>query len=52
METEYGIRWQEAAKNGSVVTKEKIFTDSNKRDAYAEKLESKENFIAFVAWLN
>ena len=47
----YGIKWQQFNKKDQIVTKEKFFETETARDNFANKIEKKDNFYRFDAWL-
>ena len=49
---EYGVKWQEWNKNDQLVMKEKFFKCANARTKYCQRLEEKDNFNNYVAWVN
>lgn len=49
---EYGVRWSEFNKSDRITMKEKFFKTEKARAAFCEKLESKDNFYRFEAWMN
>lgn len=49
---EFGIRWVEFDRNDSMKKKQKFFKTKVARDKYADKLEKKDNFHEFDAWLD
>lgn len=51
-DTEWGVRWREWDRRDQLVTKERTFATEKALDRFVEKLEKKDNFHEFVAWLN
>ena len=47
---QWGLRWTEFGKNDRTSKKEKLFDSEAKREAFANKLEKKDNFNSFEAW--
>jgi hypothetical protein len=52
MEKEFGVRWTEFNKRNEAVTKQRFFRTRETRDEFAAKLETKDNFWHFDAWLD
>jgi hypothetical protein len=48
---EYGIRWAEINRRWQLVEKVKYFATEKQRQAFVNKLERKEGFVRFTAWL-
>lgn len=51
-EGEYGVRYRQANKSGSIQTKEKNFATQAQLDAFVKKVENEDGFIEFTAWLS
>lgn len=50
--SKFGLRWQEFDKNDRVVINEKFFKTVELRKRFADKIEFKDNFKCFIAWID
>jgi hypothetical protein len=45
----FGIRWQQAKRNGEMEVKEKFFNTEKSRDKFMDRLVEKASFVAILA---